>query len=155
MKHITYRSIAKVAILMIVTFGLYSFYWTVKTKNELKKQGAEIPSAILMIIPFAHIYFWYRYSEGFVSYIKKGEEVIHYFLLALLPFFISYLANYVLETSCTISALNVASTSIEKLTNVQIDLGLLQTLLFAFSTLQIIFLPILAFQMGFNEVAKK
>ena len=77
-----------VFLLSIVTLGFYGVYWSVITKRELNRAGAHVPNAILMIIPFANIYFWYRYAQGYASIVKKtnrGTETFAYFLLAGLP----------------------------------------------------------------------
>ena len=58
------RSIAAVLLLPLVTFGIYSIYWFVSTKNEMNKLGAGIPTAWLIIIPFVNIYWMYKYCEG-------------------------------------------------------------------------------------------
>jgi len=70
-------------------------YWAVKTKNEIKCLGAQIPTAWLVIIPFAHFYFWFRYAEGFVGYVKRDSDSIAYFvLLALLPMVGMFIVQY-------------------------------------------------------------
>lgn len=71
-----------VLIFSIITFGLYAIYWAVKTKNEINSLGANIPSAWLLI-PMAHFYFWYKYAEGFSTYVKKDNNGILWFLLYL------------------------------------------------------------------------
>lgn len=58
------RSPVAVFFLSIITFGIYSIVWQVKTKNELNKLGASIPTAWLLIIPFVNIYWLWKYSEG-------------------------------------------------------------------------------------------
>lgn len=45
-----------VFFLPVITFGIYYFVWFVKVKEELKSQGASIPTAWFLIIPFANIY---------------------------------------------------------------------------------------------------
>lgn len=77
------RSPVAIIILSIITFGIYSLYWLVKTKNEFNSLGASIPSAILIIIPIANIYFMYKYAEGFSNYVKKDNNAILWFLLYL------------------------------------------------------------------------
>ncbi len=70
---IKHRDLVTVFILTIITIGIYFIYWAVKTKTELKRAGADIPTAFLVIIPFANIYFWYKYSIGYLTLIKKIE----------------------------------------------------------------------------------
>jgi hypothetical protein len=69
MKH---RSPAAVLILSLVTFGIYGIYWEVKTKMELARLGAEIPTAWLLIIPIANLYWIYKYAVG-VEKVSGGK----------------------------------------------------------------------------------
>jgi ABC-type transport system involved in cytochrome c biogenesis permease subunit len=78
----TKRSLVMIYILSILTFGIYLVYWFVKTKNELNGMGARIPTAWLLIIPIANIYWLYKYAEGFAKVTKK-ESTILWFLLFL------------------------------------------------------------------------
>jgi membrane protease YdiL (CAAX protease family) len=58
------RSILAVVLLPIVTLGIYSLYWFVKTKGELNAKGAQIPTAWLLIIPLVNIWWMWKYYEG-------------------------------------------------------------------------------------------
>jgi hypothetical protein len=58
------RNPIAVALLPFVTFGIYSLYWYVVTKGEMNTLGAKIPTAWLLIIPFANIWWVWKYSEG-------------------------------------------------------------------------------------------
>ncbi len=58
------RSPIAVFFLVIITIGIYGIVWSVKTKNEMNKLGAEIPTAWLMIVPIVNIWWLYKYSEG-------------------------------------------------------------------------------------------
>jgi hypothetical protein len=78
------RNPALVIIFSILTFGIYGIYWFVKTKGEINSMGANIPTAWLMIIPIANLYFLYKYSEGFCNFVKKGDNIILWFLLFFL-----------------------------------------------------------------------
>ncbi|MDA3938413.1 MAG: DUF4234 domain-containing protein [Spirochaetia bacterium] len=78
------RNIAMVYILSIITFGIYGIYWTVVTKNEINGLGAEIPTAWLIIIPIANIYWMYKYCEGFSEKVKKDNNPILWFVLYIL-----------------------------------------------------------------------
>ena len=77
------RNLKAVLILTLITFGIYGIYWFVKTKEEIKSQGAQIPTAWLVIIPIANLYFLYKYSEGFSVFVKKDNSPILWFLLFL------------------------------------------------------------------------
>jgi hypothetical protein len=76
----TKRSLLKIYVLGIITFGIYFIYWLVKTKDELNEMGAQIPTAWLIIIPIANIYWIYKYAEGFTKVTNK-ESTILWFLL--------------------------------------------------------------------------
>lgn len=82
MKH---RSPLAVAILSLVTLGIYSIVWQVKTKNEMKALGAEIPTAWLIIVPFVNYYWLWKYCQG-VEKVSGGQTsaVMAFVLLFLL-----------------------------------------------------------------------
>ncbi len=75
------RNIVAVYLLSFVTLGIYALYWTVKTKGEINSLGADIPTAWLLIIPIANLYWWWKYCEGFATYVKKDNNNILWFLL--------------------------------------------------------------------------
>ena len=64
------RSLIKVYVFGIITLGIYFIFWLIKTKNEMNSLGAEIPTAWLLIIPIANIYWLYRYAEGFSKFLQ-------------------------------------------------------------------------------------
>ena len=78
------RNIVMVYILSMITFGIYGIFWTVATKNEMNGLGAEIPTAWLIIIPIANIYWMYKYCEGFSEKVKKDNNPILWFVLYIL-----------------------------------------------------------------------
>lgn len=78
---ITKRSLLKVYLLGIITLGIYFIYWLVKSKNEINSLGAKIPTAWLIIIPIANIYWLYKYAEGFSNFVKKDKNTVLWFLL--------------------------------------------------------------------------
>lgn len=81
---LTKRNIVGMIPLLLLTFGIYLIYWTVVTKNELNRLGAQIPTAWLFIIPFANIYFLYKFAQGFTIVVFKDDsQTIAYFLLFL------------------------------------------------------------------------
>lgn len=79
------RNPIAVALLPLITFGIYSIVWMVKTKGEMNRQGANIPTAWLLIIPFANIWWLWKYSEG-VAQVTGNEmsTVIAFILLMIL-----------------------------------------------------------------------
>ena len=78
------RNIVMVYILSMITFGIYGIYWTVATKKEMNELGAEIPTAWLIIIPIANIFWMYKYCEGFSEKVKKDNNPLLWFVLYIL-----------------------------------------------------------------------
>ena len=73
-----------VIVLSLCTFGIYALFWYVWTKNEMNELGAEIPTAWLIIVPIANIYWLWKYCEG-VEKVSKGEtQGIMVFLMMIL-----------------------------------------------------------------------
>lgn len=79
------RSVAAVVILSIITLGIYAIVWFVKTKNEMVEQGADIPTAWLMIVPIASIYWMWKWAGG-VEHVTRGKfsQAIGFILVFLL-----------------------------------------------------------------------
>jgi hypothetical protein len=55
-----------------------------KTKHEINDLGAHIPTSILIFIPIANIYWLYRYSEGFSTYVKRDSNPLLCFIVFFL-----------------------------------------------------------------------
>ena len=68
----TERNPILVFLLPVITLGIYSLIWLVKTKDEMNEQGAAIPTAWLLIIPIAQLWFLWKYAEG-VGTVTRGE----------------------------------------------------------------------------------
>ncbi len=66
------RSVAGVVVLSIVTLGIYAVYWMVATKGEMNARGEEIPTAWLIIVPIANIWWTWKYAEG-VDRVTSGR----------------------------------------------------------------------------------
>lgn len=66
------RSPLAVFFLSLITLGIYAIVWEVKTKNELNSRGADIPTAWLIIIPFANLWWAWKYAEG-VEKVTSGK----------------------------------------------------------------------------------
>ena len=66
------RSVAAVVILTFVTLGIYALVWLVKTKGEMVRAGADIPTAWLLIVPIANIYWLWKWSGG-VEHVTGGK----------------------------------------------------------------------------------
>lgn len=79
------RNPIAVALLPFVTFGIYSIYWSVKTKEEMNNLGAKIPTAWLIIVPLANIWWHWKYSEGVAQVTNnKMDGIIAFILIVLL-----------------------------------------------------------------------
>ncbi|MBI5360193.1 MAG: DUF4234 domain-containing protein [Planctomycetes bacterium] len=78
------RNPALVIIFFFITFGVYGIYWIVKTKDEINGLGASIPTAWLLIVPIANIYFMYKYMEGFAVNVKKDNNTLMWFIVYIL-----------------------------------------------------------------------
>jgi hypothetical protein len=68
----TQRSPLSVFVLSIVTLGIYSIYWFVKTRREMVARGAEIPTSWLLIVPIANLYWCWKWCEG-VDTVTSGK----------------------------------------------------------------------------------
>ncbi|MBK9071150.1 MAG: DUF4234 domain-containing protein [Myxococcales bacterium] len=79
------RSIGLMILYTFLTFGIYGIYWYVSTKTEMVELGAEIPTAWLLIVPIANIYWIWKWAGG-VEHVTKGKmsQVIAFILVALL-----------------------------------------------------------------------
>lgn len=75
------RDIVVVYLLSIITFGIYGIYWEVKTKEEINSLGGDIPTAWLLIIPIANIYWLYKYADAFSRLVKKDNNGILWFIV--------------------------------------------------------------------------
>ncbi len=79
------RSPALVLVFSIITLGIYAIVWMVKTKNEMNRSGANIPTAWLIIIPIVSIWWMWKYSEGVETVTNKEMSgPIAFILLFLL-----------------------------------------------------------------------
>ena len=91
----TRRSSVLVILLTLLTFGLYGLYWMVSTKNEMNRQGAQIPTAWLMIIPLVSIYWIWKYCEGVEQVSDRQMSGVVAFLLL---FFLGAIGIAILQT---------------------------------------------------------
>jgi hypothetical protein len=73
------------ALLTIVTFGIYGLLWYINTKNQLNANGAQIPSAFYLFIPGLNVYWIWKFAEGleFVT-AKKMEGMTTFLFLCFL-----------------------------------------------------------------------
>jgi hypothetical protein len=82
---VTNRSVVAVIVLSILTLGIYSIVWLVKNKGEMVRAGADIPTSWLLIVPFASIWYLWKWSGG-VEHVTGGKltQVISFILLFVL-----------------------------------------------------------------------
>src|SRR5215470_1087681 len=66
------RSLGMMFLLMIITFGIYGLVWVVKTKGEMVSQGAEIPTAWLIIVPIVNLWWIWKWCQG-VEKVTNGK----------------------------------------------------------------------------------
>lgn len=79
------RSPLGVFFLSLITIGIYSWYWLVKTKGELNSRGASIPTAWIWLIPFVGTIYWeLKYTRGAHVVTGKGSTVGSFFMMVLL-----------------------------------------------------------------------
>jgi len=79
------RSVVAVILLSIITFGIYALVWFVKTKGEMVKTGADIPTAWLLIVPIANLYWQWKWAGG-VEHVTRGKmsQAVAFILVFLL-----------------------------------------------------------------------
>lgn len=87
------RSIVGVVLFPLLTLGIYGLYWLVSTKKELNENGADVPTAWLIIIPLANIYWLWKYYEG-AEKVTQGK--VSGVLMFVLGLFITNLIPYAL-----------------------------------------------------------
>ncbi len=81
------RSPAAPLLLPFVTIGIYTLVWHVKIKNELNKSVANhIPTAWLLIVPIANIFWLVSFSRSSKQFNGRGSTAGTFWLLALLGF---------------------------------------------------------------------
>src|SRR5580693_4903194 len=80
------RSPIFVFLVGFVTIFIYSWYWLVKTKGEMNKQGQKIPTAFIWLIPIVGFIWWdWKYSEGVENVTNKEiNKVLAFVVLYLL-----------------------------------------------------------------------
>jgi hypothetical protein len=78
------RNPLAVFFLPMVTFGIYSLVWEVKTKNEMNRLGADIPTAWLLIVPLANYYWLWKYCLGVEKTTNNTMSAVMAFVLLFL-----------------------------------------------------------------------
>jgi hypothetical protein len=68
----TNRSPVAVLLLPIITLGIYSLVWLVKTKREMNELVTpKVPTTWLMIVPIANFVYLWKFSAA-VTQVTKG-----------------------------------------------------------------------------------
>ena len=81
----TKRSPIAVFFLTFLTLGIYLIVWRVKTKGEMCRLGADIPTSWLMIVPIANIYWLWKYAGGVEKITNKSmSQVVAFIVLFLI-----------------------------------------------------------------------
>jgi hypothetical protein len=89
------RNPIAVLFFSIITFGIYSIVWSVKTKNEMNRLGASIPTAWLLVIPLVNWWWLWKYSEGVDHVTNKEVSTILAFLVI---FFLGAIGMAILQS---------------------------------------------------------
>ncbi|MDR3646761.1 MAG: DUF4234 domain-containing protein [Candidatus Babeliales bacterium] len=139
--HIKHRSILEIAILTVITFGIYPFVWLFKTRNEINSLGADIPTAWLIFVPFGNIYFYYKYCEGFSTYVKRSNSTLEYFILTIIVFIgiKSFASTAPIACNFVFPAWMFTAFAISGYA----------------SNLMYLFIPMMVFQIGLNELLER
>jgi hypothetical protein len=97
---VKYREMPVQVLLMIVTIGIYGIYWFYQTATELKAVTADQDAApalwtILLFVPFASIYSFYKYGE---IYEKAADANIDRWIIFLLWIVFSPAVWFIVQT---------------------------------------------------------
>ncbi|MCU1507063.1 MAG: hypothetical protein JWP05_2032 [Microbacteriaceae bacterium] len=79
-----HRSPAAVFFLPIITFGIYGIVWFAKTRGELNRAGASIPTTWCIIVPVLSIFWLVWFAQGIKLVTGKPSAVGTSLLLVLL-----------------------------------------------------------------------
>lgn len=101
----TQRSPVAVFFLPIITLGIYAIIWLVKTKDEMNTQGAEIPTAWLLLVPIVSLWWFWKFAEG-VGKVTRGD--MGGGLAFVLIFLLGNIGMAVVQSSLNKRALNPA-----------------------------------------------
>jgi hypothetical protein len=78
------KNVFLVYLFMVITFGIYSLVWYVKSKRDMNALGAQIPTSWLMVIPVVGIFWFYKYCEGYGDHVKKNGSGLTLFAITFL-----------------------------------------------------------------------
>ncbi len=88
--------------LSIITIGIYYIYWLVQTKKDMVNQGADIPTAWMIIIPLVNIYWLWKFSQGIGHVTKqKTDPLVAFLVLFLIDFIGGAIMQYEINTKAS------------------------------------------------------
>ncbi len=90
------RNLWTVGLLIVVTLGIYYLVWMVLTKIEMNKMGAKIPTAWWIIVPFANIWWVWKWAEG-VGHVTKKKEQLDGILAFVVIFALEYIGIFIIQ----------------------------------------------------------
>lgn len=93
---IKHKNVFLVYLFTIISFGVYSVVWYVKSKRDMNSLGAEIPTSWLLVVPVANFYWVYKYCEGFSCHLKKDNNTALWFCISL---FVGFLMPYFVQSA--------------------------------------------------------
>ncbi|OGL30885.1 hypothetical protein A3F37_00390 [Candidatus Saccharibacteria bacterium RIFCSPHIGHO2_12_FULL_41_12] len=73
-----------VFLLILITFGIYGIVWTARTRGEMVRKGADIPTTWLIIIPLVNYWYFWKWSAGVGLVTKKLDPIMVFLLIILL-----------------------------------------------------------------------
>ena len=86
------QSALGVFVWSVVTFGIYVLIWLHRTKQAMNERGEQIPTMWWIIIPFANIWWQWKYSEAFARATARAHNKMSPLFATLLALFVPLLA---------------------------------------------------------------
>jgi len=100
------RSIGKFILLSLITLGIYLIFWHFWVTKELRNAGQDVPTAWLQFIPFANLYFLFKFYQASENVTNRKVHAVLYFVIAILisPWVSSLLIQNELNHTTTATA---------------------------------------------------
>lgn len=73
-----------VFILPFLTFGIYSIFWFARTRGEMVRKGADVPTTWLIIIPIIQLWYYWKWSVGVNTVTQKLDGILVFLVIMLL-----------------------------------------------------------------------
>ena len=83
-------------ILIVLTFGIYGIVWLARTRGEMVRKGADIPTTFLIIVPIANYYYLWKWSKG-VEHVTNGK--MQWAIAFLLQWLLSGIGSAIIQDS--------------------------------------------------------